>query len=436
VVGVALIGFDRSGNLYVTNMPVNAIREFSRKGVDLGNFATTGLNAPAGVTFDKRGNLYVSNRGDNTIRVFSPIGEDRGYFATTGMVGPVGLAFSPEPEDNNELEGGGIALLVGPWSGARALAPPAAPRDQIILEPSRVAVSESDRPLGSLSRSMSEVAGTCCGPRSPTVARRGDRRRSRGGATVSVGATQVRLAALLQSSVPCGPQLVRHDLQRRGGHSSSGLGCCRFRPQPSRFLVLDPTREGWRYGTACRGWRGACHVRLDPGARRGHVGRFRSSGGSDQPHNRPQPARRTLASDAAHVGCGRPHATGSMLSERVYRLDDADDARAVAMLILQASSSVAVESAGPSSSDKPRATAGRPDAPARVAGRLVAGRVGAPAQGRRVEAPSSPRPVRAGRRAAQTSSRGRGGSRCRIEREQTVRRPNGRGQSCSAQERR
>jgi DNA-binding beta-propeller fold protein YncE len=101
VVTPALIAFDKKGNLYVTNMPINAIRKFSRSGVDLGNFATTGLNQPAGLAFDKRGNLYVSNRGDGTIRVISRRGEDLGYFATTGMITPVGLAFSPEPEDAN-----------------------------------------------------------------------------------------------------------------------------------------------------------------------------------------------------------------------------------------------------------------------------------------------------------------------------------------------
>jgi sugar lactone lactonase YvrE len=110
----ALIAFDRRGDLYVTDMPINAIREFSRSGVDLGYFATTGLSAPAGLAFDKEGNLYISNRGNNTIRIFSPAGEDLGNFATTGMIGPVGLAFSPEPEDDSQDgEDGTLSLLVG-----------------------------------------------------------------------------------------------------------------------------------------------------------------------------------------------------------------------------------------------------------------------------------------------------------------------------------
>jgi DNA-binding beta-propeller fold protein YncE len=83
-------------------MPINAIRVFSLRGEDLGNFATTGLNAPAGLAFDSRGNLYVSNRGDNTIRKFSRTGTDLGYFAATGMAGPVGLAFSRAPGEDED----------------------------------------------------------------------------------------------------------------------------------------------------------------------------------------------------------------------------------------------------------------------------------------------------------------------------------------------
>ena len=99
------IAFDKSDNLYVTNMAVDKIRKFSPTGVDLGDFATTGLNQPAGLAFDANGDLYVANRGDNTIREFSPTGVDLGYFATMGMVNPVGLAFSPVPEP------GTLALL-------------------------------------------------------------------------------------------------------------------------------------------------------------------------------------------------------------------------------------------------------------------------------------------------------------------------------------
>jgi DNA-binding beta-propeller fold protein YncE len=85
-------------------MPINAIRKFSRKGEDLGNFVSAALNGPAGVVFDKEGNLYVSNRSGNTIRKFSRSGEDLGDFATTGMSGPVGLAFSPADGDDSDSE--------------------------------------------------------------------------------------------------------------------------------------------------------------------------------------------------------------------------------------------------------------------------------------------------------------------------------------------
>jgi DNA-binding beta-propeller fold protein YncE len=66
VAGVALIAFDKSDNLYVTNSAVNAIRKFSPTGEDLGDFATAGLDVPVGLAFDTSGNLYVANRVDNT----------------------------------------------------------------------------------------------------------------------------------------------------------------------------------------------------------------------------------------------------------------------------------------------------------------------------------------------------------------------------------
>ena len=85
----------------MTNFGGNTVREFSPTGADLGDFASTGLNTPAGLVFDRDGNLYVSNRGDGTIRKFSRSGVDLGYFATTGMVTPVGLVFTPESEDGD-----------------------------------------------------------------------------------------------------------------------------------------------------------------------------------------------------------------------------------------------------------------------------------------------------------------------------------------------
>src|SRR5262245_59789505 len=80
-------------NLFVANQGGTTIREFSPEGVDLGDFATTGLNGPTGLAFDRKGNLYVSNIVGNTIRAFSPTGEDLGDFASTGLSSPRGLAF-------------------------------------------------------------------------------------------------------------------------------------------------------------------------------------------------------------------------------------------------------------------------------------------------------------------------------------------------------
>jgi hypothetical protein len=75
----------------------NTIREYSATGTDLGNFASTGLNLPAGLAFDAAGNLFVANFGDNTIHEFSATGTDLGKFASAGLSEPEGLAFGPAP---------------------------------------------------------------------------------------------------------------------------------------------------------------------------------------------------------------------------------------------------------------------------------------------------------------------------------------------------
>ena len=87
-----LFATGQTQDLFVANQSTNTIREFSPTGVDLGYFATTGLNGPTGLAFDKR-NLYVSNINGNTIREFSPTGVDLGDFATTGLSSPRGIAF-------------------------------------------------------------------------------------------------------------------------------------------------------------------------------------------------------------------------------------------------------------------------------------------------------------------------------------------------------
>src|SRR6187200_2036418 len=83
----------RTPTLFVANQTANTIRQFSRSGKDLGDFATTGLSGPTGLAVDEHGNLYVSNIDGDTIREFSPTGNDLGDFATTGLSSPRGLAF-------------------------------------------------------------------------------------------------------------------------------------------------------------------------------------------------------------------------------------------------------------------------------------------------------------------------------------------------------
>jgi DNA-binding beta-propeller fold protein YncE len=87
------MAFDRQGNLYVANYTNNTVHRFSPTGVDLGNFATTGMDHPEDLAFDTQGNLYVANYFANTVREFSPTGVDLGNFATTGLSSPNGLAF-------------------------------------------------------------------------------------------------------------------------------------------------------------------------------------------------------------------------------------------------------------------------------------------------------------------------------------------------------
>jgi sugar lactone lactonase YvrE len=86
------LALDSSGNLYVSTNS-NVIRKFSPAGVDLGVFASTGLNFVMGMAFDSQGNLYAANFGGNTIEKFSPDGIDLGVFANVILGRPTGLAF-------------------------------------------------------------------------------------------------------------------------------------------------------------------------------------------------------------------------------------------------------------------------------------------------------------------------------------------------------
>jgi hypothetical protein len=75
------------------------------------------------LAFDAAGNLFVTNLNRDTIREFGPTGTDLGNFASTGLDRPVGLAFVPgagpavipEPASNLLLLIGSVGL----WLSAR-----------------------------------------------------------------------------------------------------------------------------------------------------------------------------------------------------------------------------------------------------------------------------------------------------------------------------
>jgi large repetitive protein len=77
------LAIDSMGNVYVANYDSNTIEKFSPNGIDLGVFASTGLNQPVALAFDAvTGSLYVANAGAFTIERFSLGGVDLGVFAS------------------------------------------------------------------------------------------------------------------------------------------------------------------------------------------------------------------------------------------------------------------------------------------------------------------------------------------------------------------
>jgi hypothetical protein len=86
--GTDFIKFDTAGNLYVGDFqPVGHVRLISPSGVDLGDFVVSTITERGGVGgigFDRSGNFYVSNynnTGECIIEKFSPTGDDLGQFA-------------------------------------------------------------------------------------------------------------------------------------------------------------------------------------------------------------------------------------------------------------------------------------------------------------------------------------------------------------------
>jgi sugar lactone lactonase YvrE len=75
------------GTLFVSYNSKNIIEAFSPTGVDLGIFASSGLNSPQGLVFDGQGNLYAVNSGN--IEKFSPLGADMGSLTRSGLSEPV-----------------------------------------------------------------------------------------------------------------------------------------------------------------------------------------------------------------------------------------------------------------------------------------------------------------------------------------------------------
>ena len=83
-IGLAL---DASGNLYVSTS-ANTIEKFAPADIDLGVFASTGLNFAMALAFDSTGNLYAANFGGTTIEKFGPNGADLGVFAYVTRLQP------------------------------------------------------------------------------------------------------------------------------------------------------------------------------------------------------------------------------------------------------------------------------------------------------------------------------------------------------------
>src|SRR5262249_45302605 len=98
--GLGGLAFDATGNLYVANSSDGTIHKFGKTGLDLGIFASAGLQSPRGIAFDNNGNLFVANSTflnaamDQNVHEFGPNGTDLGVFAALGFR-PSSIAFAP-----------------------------------------------------------------------------------------------------------------------------------------------------------------------------------------------------------------------------------------------------------------------------------------------------------------------------------------------------
>jgi sugar lactone lactonase YvrE len=88
---LVLASLAQADNFFVANTGVNSITKYDDNGA-VAPFTGAFVNGPNGLALDSSGNLYVTTNS-NVIRKFSPSGVDLGVFASTGINFAMGLAF-------------------------------------------------------------------------------------------------------------------------------------------------------------------------------------------------------------------------------------------------------------------------------------------------------------------------------------------------------
>lgn len=84
----AQIATDSAGNVYVPNVPNDAVLEYSSSGTLLRTFTGSGVHAlsrPTGVAIDSSGNVWVADDGNNRIEEFGPTGVFLTEFTSEGV---------------------------------------------------------------------------------------------------------------------------------------------------------------------------------------------------------------------------------------------------------------------------------------------------------------------------------------------------------------